>query len=877
MMRAWVGLALLAGSWLLGLGYYQPADLPAWAVVVVLGTLLLAGRPARLPGGREIGLSLAMLAVAAWFMPWPFRAAPLLIGVGLGLWLVPIPRRWPGPLGWGAVTAGVVLLGQSLAMLAYAGHTARSHELPRPLPAAMGAIARLLGVDAAADAGAVAMHSMRQVHRLAATWELLLDPATFCFFVGGLVLLGLAVGSRLPRGERWTAWIRLVRALAAVVVVWLPMRAALLIALYLHRAMTASMGSPLTVMDQFLSPCVHLGMLCGPVLLAWGFVRLPPGGPIETVDPDAPAHADPRQPRHSLPAWALVFAAVAVLTFLFQWDPVGAPKPGRIMVVERHSTWEPTTKPYSTIWYGELASYNYGAIYDYCSRFFQMSQLLQEEVINNQTLSRCDVLVIKTPTESYLPGEVEAIRRFVDRGGGLLLVGDHTNVFLTSTYLNQVARPLGFKFRHDLLFRIGSPYVEPHDPLAVPHPILQHLPAMHLAGSCSVDPGRSLGRAVMRTTGMWSLPPDYHSENFFPEAEYRPNMRYGAFIQLWAARYGKGRVLAFTDSTIFSNFSTFEPGKAELMLGMLQWLNRRSVFDTRAARLLLSVPLLLVAVASLVVGVFLARRREGAWLSLLVAGLFGWTVGAMAVAGVHRWAMPMPKAVRPMERVMIDRTVSEVPLCRGGFIQDEQGRGYGLLEQWIPRLGYFIARRSGQQAFSGDALVVICPTKSVTRQFRQRLVDYVARGGKVLVVDALGSVGSTANSLLWPFGMTVNHAAAPQGKLALADGWPGVELEGACQITGGEPFMWVDGTPVAARTPPGKYGKGSVTAIGFGTLFDDESMGGHWMQVPDAPTFLRYQVLFAVIRGVVEDQPVAPPPPEEAELEGEPEEQASQR
>ena len=56
-------------------------------------------------------------------------------------------------------------------------------------------------------------------------------------------------------------------------------------------------------------------------------------------------------------------------------------------------------------------------------------------------------------------------------------------------------------------------------------------------------------------------------------------MRYGAFNQLWATRHGSGRVLAWTDSTIFSNFSAFEPGKTELMLGMLEWLNRRSLLD----------------------------------------------------------------------------------------------------------------------------------------------------------------------------------------------------------------------------------------------------------------------------------------------------------
>jgi len=40
-----------------------------------------------------------------------------------------------------------------------------------------------------------------QVHRLGATWELLLDPATFLFFVGGLVVLAMRAMSAMKKGE----------------------------------------------------------------------------------------------------------------------------------------------------------------------------------------------------------------------------------------------------------------------------------------------------------------------------------------------------------------------------------------------------------------------------------------------------------------------------------------------------------------------------------------------------------------------------------------------------------------------------------------------------------------------------------------------------
>ena len=41
MIRIWLGMALLAGSWLLGLSYYLPASPIAWIVVVVAGAALL--------------------------------------------------------------------------------------------------------------------------------------------------------------------------------------------------------------------------------------------------------------------------------------------------------------------------------------------------------------------------------------------------------------------------------------------------------------------------------------------------------------------------------------------------------------------------------------------------------------------------------------------------------------------------------------------------------------------------------------------------------------------------------------------------------------------------------------------------------------------
>ena len=51
--------------------------------------------------------------------------------------------------------------------------------------------------------------------------------------------------------------------------------------------------------------------------------------------------------------------------------------------------------------------------------------------------------------------------------------------------------------------------------------------------------------------------------------------------------------------------------------------------------------------------------------------------------------------------------------------------------------------------------------------------------------------------------------------------------------------------PIAART---SFGQGWVTAIGFGSLFNDASMGYHWLELPDEMQQQRYDILYALLR-----------------------------
>jgi len=847
MRRAWIGLALLSASWLFGLSYYLNANWPAWIVMIVLGTALLIGVDISRLSRLELGIAAVLTIPAIWLMPWPHRGGVLLVFVGALLCILPIPRPWPARLGAAGITTGAILVVQSLGILIYESVTARSHELPRFLAHLVYSVTKLIGIDAALDGTTVVIHTMRRPHYLGATWELLLDPVTWCFLLGGAVLLILSGATSRDEKLRMR-WSNPLTALVISVALWLPMRAGLLIAIFAHRVLRTEYEAPLVLMNQFWNPWVHLALLTGPVLLAVRFVR----GPLQMrADVETQHLASPSLwvlLRRLAPA-ALALVGAALITTALLWDPPGPRKQGRILVDEFHSTWEPTNRPFDTNWYGQESGYNYACIYDYCSRFYTMGRLITR--IDANALDNCDVLIVKVPTARYGSDETARIKQFVRRGGGLLLIGEHTNVFQTGVHLNDIASRFGFQFRYDCLFDIDGVFRQLYQPSLVPHPIVQHMPPMDFAVSCSIAPGRSAGRAVIRSTGLRNLPADYHASNFYPQVEDRAEARYGAFVQLCTTRRGAGRVAAFTDSTVFSNFSTFEPGKAELMLGMLDWLNYCNRSWT--LRPLLLVLGLLVVGAGLVATRRVAHHLPGIgghsppYILLLVAAVFGWSLGIVSVRAAHQAEYPPPQPVRPFTEVVIDRTACDALLSTSGFIGGDPN-GFGIFERWILRLGCFTSRREGDSAFTGDLLVFMHPHLPVSPEFRSALGKYVAGGGKVLILDSPANAQSTASALLYPFKLSVEHATPIKGALTAPAGWPAIAVDSACQVKGGTPLIRIGDAPVAATV---SFGQGTVTVIGFASRFTDRQMGVTGDVVPDAQLRAVYDLQFALLRSIL--------------------------
>ena len=288
---------------------------------------------------------------------------------------------------------------------------------------------------------------------------------------------------------------------------------------------------------------------------------------------------------------------------------------------------------------------------------------------------------------------------------------------------------------------------------------------------------------------------------------------------------------------------------------MLEWLNHHNAPFTPMPWLLgLGLVLALVSLV-------LARSWDTGWVLLVAAGVLGWSIAACGIRVGHQLAMPLPEPVRPFVSIGMDRTVSDAHLPKNGFIAGKEDH-FGLFERHMLRLGYFFFRGKGAELFDADLIVVLHPDLEVNPGFSNRLIKYVASGGRLLVLDSKQNEKSTANTLLDPFGLEVDHSVALDGKLAERAGLPAIKVEGACPVAGGVPLAHLEDQVVAAFT---SHGEGTVTVIGFGSRFSDRDMGVTGDLVPNPELRKVFDYQFSLVRTIISDKLAEPPDAGEAE------------
>ncbi len=821
---AWLAL------WCAVLGWdaLSPHVLDPWSrlavVTLVLAAILLATSRERDVDRFSPGLAVGMAVgcgVVGVALPWPEGFGFVLAGAGLLVSAIPVA---PDAVR-GAARRALVGRGALLVLLAAAGQLYRLTEAATQgvdlLSGPLAFLYRVVGVRAAADAPFVYFQGVGGLFTVTATFERVVGHPLALFVVGGLALLLTAHGRRI-------GWRRPAVLLASASAF------AILRALALGLVLGEAAGPSI----YWLRGWTFGGLLVLAVFLAAAMPRVRAGPASSRASRSGPAtwRAFAGGRGVALLASAIAFGALAAAS-LGVFDP-GTPKAGRVLIDERHSNWAWSTIELNTESYGTQTVYNYSELLRYLGHFYETEPSFA--ALTDSLLATTDVVILKTPTQPYEDDEVDALVRFVERGGGLWLVGDHTNVFGTSTHLNKVARRFGLRYRYDAVTDLVTSGRQLYErPRLFPHPSIAHLPPMLLATSCSVA-GPPLGRRVMLGRSLLVDELDYSVNAFFGNFAQDAHEPFGNVLQTVAVTRGRGRVLAFSDSTILSNFFLFIRGKRELALGSVAWLMREN------QRAWLRPVLLAGALAALMLWMWLVSgtSRWVALASLAVGAAPAFSVAAVALsAWVAGWSA-LPEPAEPMREAafMRERCAFHVPERR--HLADNSPHSYYTFYIWTQRVDYVPRTDPLARCIEdADATVILNPRGEFTPEMLSDLEAYVRGGGGLLVLDRSYVAESTANAVLAPFGLAFEPTQFDSVLVFDVVSGDSFLIDRAGVVVGGEPVLeFRDGRSALALA---RVGEGVVVAMPAADSFSDEALGTT-SRIPDERQLGLYRLEFRI-------------------------------
>jgi len=454
------------------------------------------------------------------------------------------------------------------------------------------------------------------------------------------------------------------------------------------------------------------------------------------------------------------FTSILILIcgVLFSWHDPGEQKLGRILIDEGHSDWEKSDLPMETEHYGVKTVYNYAFLKEILEKHYT-SVTNNHAPISSQLLSSCDVLILKTPTKSYQSDELKSIHDFVSNGGGVWLVGDHTNIFGMNTYLNQVSMEWELRFNADALVPLHNFYqdfvrlpnvanypdcgIRKHENLYsrryLNHPIVGHnIPYLAVLTSCSLS-APLFCEYVDIAHGMFVDKARFGGNTFFGNFEHDEDERYGSMLQAVAIKVDRGRVFAWADSTLFSNFSMCMTGVPQLAMGAVNWLNRR---NTVSGGTYVTIQVILVCFVGLIALILPATRFVYACCSGFI--LFGCFVPLVDYFNSSSYAIG--DITTGFRSIGFDQQYSQTELPNKDHVHQNDDRR--VLESFyvqMQRMHFMpVSADRIRDLLKCNVIVLFNPASEVDHADVARLHDFTVNGGCLLLM--VGSIQLSGDS-----------------------------------------------------------------------------------------------------------------------------------
>jgi len=834
-MRFWLGVSVFCfmGGWLFLVGDLVEADL------LVGGLWLVVGGVCAFVGV----LSLSPRHVSGWYMllvvpglvgllvvPFPFNVG--FIFVLCGSVFVVLKWWYPVDYGWGVGAAGLllsggVLIAQAVMYWVYMVVGSHVHRVDM-LSSVVAFLLNMMGLSAGVNRGLVFVQTPSGTFPISTTFEKL-GLLPWLFVLVGLVVVVVVLFRRV-------SWLRLFVVFFVVSGVLVVVRYVVMVVWYVSVDDLSVFWDPWLTVVGF----VPIGLVLGGVLRS--------GMGVVSDDPLRWLRLNRRQ----VVVGCMVFVCVGSVVGAVGYYDGGVVKQGRVLIDEVHSDWEDSVRPLDTEWFGLLSTYNYYSWAEWMNASFMVHRNV-DQVLSEQLLSEVDVLILKCPTNSYSAAEIGAVTRFVEGGGGLWMIGDHTDVFGMNTFLNQIGSVFGIRFRNDATYMLGSGNMTSVvQPLWFGHPIMDRVSEVRFMTSCTLE-APLFSENVLLGRGLIAEPGTYATENFFRESIESAEAEFGMFLQMVAVRYGAGRVVAFTDSTVFSSFSFFSDGYTELTRGTLEYLNREN--SSPSVNLVLWGVSIVFGIIAIILSV--SQRRCELFFSGFIACVVAVGVVYPLVDFVNDDGMVYAELRVDVGEVFFDLGHSDVRINLEPTVSLFEGAdNFGTLFVWSQRVGLTprMVYDIDDSLLDADVLVVVNPSVGFEEDEVDRIHGLVERGGSVVVFDSIQNEGSTVNEVVGGFGLWVFVDSMTDELYSNVSGiasFVGNVSLPVVQISGGESLgfvldnsSYIQGVEIVNEST-GRVGRVVVVVDSFS--FSNKVLGGPLVD-PDEEQLALYDTIFYLYR-----------------------------
>ena len=808
----WLGLLLTSASWLFLVPIFNIPDEKIGIILLIFGTIcnifsFWGNKPVYIKE-RYLILFIPLL-LSIFIIPFPFNLGIILFTIGFGFSV--LVRKISTVEKANIIFKGISLTGFILILQAalfpfYQIFVSHSHRADF-FSSIISPVGNLFGLKTSVNNGIVFVQTVQQTYPFTITWEKLGFFMWFNILIGALIIFILLYNKRKILFN--------ILIFLIISLFYLILRFVIFIHLYINTLELEIFWNPWYMLLSFL-----------PFTLL--FMKILP---LKNSKSEKTTILVLKLTKKNITAMILIFIFIFSFVGAFTFQDPGSSKDGRVLIDEYHSGWEDSTRPLDKEWYGTLSTYNYYSWAEWLSYYYHIDRNINE-TLTTELLNQFDILILKCPTNAYSDEEINAITQFVEQGGGLFLIGDHTNVFGMNTYLNLVSNKFGIYFKTDATYEIGTGALSIYEPSEIfPHPIIKNLKQFEFMTSCTLK-APFFSENVIMGNRVISEPGTYSTEHFFSESVSTQESEFGLFLQSVAVKYGKGRVVAFTDSTVFSSFSVFTDGYQLYTLGVLDYLNRVNVYAY------VNIVFLGVGIISFISLICFQRKERKIKIAslLLFIGLLSFSTAAPIFSYINTEFYPITSPHSDFKQVCFVEEHSNFDISlKPHLILSEEEQEYGTFFVWTQRVGCIpsVEQKLTDAVRKGDIIVFIDPIKSFTDKDIDLVINFIEDGGKMLVMDSITNSKSTTNELISNFGMWINKKSE---KFHLIENLTDIDnnksniLSPYLSITGGDTKIIDErnetqiGITNLSNELTGK--KGTVVVFVDSFTFRDENMGG---------------------------------------------------